>query len=229
MTLKLHRRNFVKYGVAIGGSTAIAKEASAFAGVFLALIGRTSLSALARAAGSSRATSLASAAARARYNSSPQFTVSTGADITFNLRPRLRVRNPNSQSMYKSPRIYIRELNLTFNQTREFELPSFDFPPNYQSDFDVNLDGVRYDAGCDYLREIVSVDECGCEARWQPEAICILGNPNDNGRGVSISPPTIPPSDGRIIHRPGDRNPCPYAGTVPIEWVNGSVRCGPAR
>ena len=41
--------------------------------------------------------------------------------------------------------------------------------------------------------------------------------------------PTIPPANGRINHRQGDQNPCPYAGTVPIEWVNGSVRCGRSR
>jgi hypothetical protein len=44
-----------------------------------------------------------------------------------------------------------------------------------------------------------------------------------------LNAPVIPPADGRIRYRSGDPNPCPYAGTVPIAWVNGSVRCGPSR
>jgi hypothetical protein len=44
-----------------------------------------------------------------------------------------------------------------------------------------------------------------------------------------IRSPTIPPGSGKIPYRQGDPNPCPYIGTIPIEWVNGSVRCGSAR
>lgn len=221
----MNRRDFCKYAVVSSLPLAQSRNADAFLLPFLALIGRASFQSLARVVGATRASALASAAGRARFSNNPQFTI-VPLGNTGLLRPRLRISNIRTTQPYRSPTIFIRELNLTLNEQRDITIQPVNFPVGYVGDYDAPLGNLIYRRGCDYLREISSVDECGCEARWQPEALSILDTPSEPPPGRTLSPPTLAPRDGPITWRPGDHNPCAYAGTVPIEWINGSIRCG---
>jgi uncharacterized caspase-like protein len=50
-----------------------------------------------------------------------------------------------------------------------------------------------------------------------------------SNRPQQYNPPTIPPQSGSYNYKPGDHNPCPYAGTFPTGYLNGSVVCGTKR
>ena len=221
----MNKRDFCKYAVVSALPLAHSRNADAFFLPFLALIGRASVQSLARSVGAARTSTLVSAAGSAKFSNNPQFTVVPPGNTEL-LRPRLRISNSRTTQPYRSPTIYIRELNLTLNEQRDITIQPVNFPVGYEGHYDASLGNLIYRQGCDYLREIVSVDECGCEARWQPEAISILNTSSEPPRDRPFSPPTLAPRDGPIPYRPGDHNPCAYAGTVPVEWVNGGIRCG---
>ena len=203
----MNKRDFCKYTIASSIPSIHTTNAEAFLFPFLALLGRASLSFLARAAGTTRANSLMSAAGRAHFNHNPQFTV-VPAGNTALLRPKLRISNSKTSQSYRSPTIHIREVNLTFNESRDITIQPMEFPAGYEGNHEVSLGNLMYRHGCDYIREIISVDDCGCEARWQPEALALLTSDGN----VSSNPPTIFPFGSAVS--------CPQ---VPIG--NGMARC----
>ena len=204
----MRRRQIIQSAVATIAGPYVCSDAKAFIGPLLALVGRVSLRTLAGIAGSSRAGALERAATRARFNFNPQFTVAVHGDGGASLRPRIKVRNLEGVSRYKSPTIYIRELNLTLGQQRDITISPMEFPESFDGYHDVYLGNLLYQTGCDYLREVVSVDECGCEARWQPEAIAVV-----DAQGLSQTQP------GAIF---------PYGSNVSCPQIsigNGWARC----
>lgn len=202
------RRQIVRFATATIAGPYLSLDANAFIGPLLALLGRNSLRSIAGVAGSARAGTLERAATRTRFNFNPQFTLSVLGDGGGTLRPRIQVRSAGGGTRYRSPTIYIREVNLTLGQERDITIAPMEFPAGFEGHHDVSLGNLPYQVGCDYLREVVSVDECGCEARWQPEAIAVVST-----QGIAQPPPAA-------IFPFGSSVSCPQ---VPIG--NGWARC----
>jgi hypothetical protein len=171
------RREFIQVSASMPflplSFAALSGNADAFVPVLIrALLGSYRAGAIADASVATRVVLARNAARSAGKELSEQLTVATSATQHV-LRPKVWLRNKTSTSQFVGS-LHLTEHNLNEGTTRSYGIAPTMLPAEYDEVRDYSLPGWNYRRGLDYLREVISVDRCGCAKKLESElVVCV--------------------------------------------------------
>jgi hypothetical protein len=168
----MYRREFLKISAAVPIGPALFMQhnnANAFIPLLIrALIGAAGGTAV-RSAYAGRIASVERIAATTGRARPTQLTVVNSASLHL-LSPRVHLSNKTN--VYQdATTIQITEYNMQDGGSRQATIPSWQVPPYYDQMVMYPMQGWNYGPGRDYVREVLSVDRCGCTTRFEPELV----------------------------------------------------------